>query len=56
MTYKPDAGTMYSWSARNRRVFLADHDHEYMVPGTVPASGFDDIGYLTQLDPKTVWC
>jgi hypothetical protein len=20
--------------------FLADHDHEYTVPGTVPASGF----------------
>jgi hypothetical protein len=22
-------------------VFLADHDHEYMVPDMVPASGFN---------------
>jgi len=50
MTYKPDA------PARNRGVFLADHDHEYMVPGTVPASGFHDFGYLRQHGPKTVWC
>ncbi len=25
----------------SRRIFLADHDHGYMVPDMVPASGFN---------------
>ena len=41
MSRKPEAGTMYSWSARAVTYSLADHDHEYMVPDMVPASGYD---------------
>jgi hypothetical protein len=42
-----------SISTPEKCTILADHDHEFMVPGLAPAAGFTPLNALSQKDRLT---